>query len=146
MGRIVRLRDKAMGRIITPITVSSLFEPGREITCEAVVDTGAYCLTLPAAWKDRLGPTPMVETVDAELADRQVVSGELRAPLRIQIAGFRPIAGEVLFIEMPPDDKGNYAPLIGYITLEQSRAAVDMVEHRLRPIPRVDLKRALRAA
>src|SRR5438552_12663703 len=23
--------------------------------CDAVVDTGAYCLTLPAAWKDALG-------------------------------------------------------------------------------------------
>ncbi len=41
-------------------------------------DTGPYCLTLPAAWKDALGTVPMVERVDAELADRRVVSGELR--------------------------------------------------------------------
>jgi len=32
------------------------------------------------------------------------------------------------------------------MTLEQSRIAVDMVGHRLHRIPRVDLKRALRAA
>jgi hypothetical protein len=47
---------------------------------------------------------------------------------------------------MPLDDEGNYVPLIGYMTLEGARVAVDMVAHRLRRIPRVDLKRARRAA
>jgi hypothetical protein len=87
----------------------------------------------------------MVERVDAELADRRVVTGELRQPLKIQIDDFPPAAGEVLFIDVPPED-GGYLPLIGYMTLEQSRIAVDMVAHCLRRIPRVDLKQALCAA
>ncbi len=146
MTFIVRRHEALMGRIIVPVTVTSLFEPGRELRFDAVVDTGAYCLTLPAAWKDALGAVPMVERVDAELADGRVVSGELRQPLKIQIDDFPPAAGEVLFIDMPPEEGGRYLPLLGYMTLEQSRIAVDMVGHRLHRIPRVDLKRALRAA
>src|SRR6266481_429135 len=50
---------------------------------------------------DAHGAVPIVERVDAELADRRVVSGELRQPLKIQIDDFPPAAGEVLFIDMP---------------------------------------------
>jgi predicted aspartyl protease len=146
MEFIVRGREAPMGRIIVLVTVASLFEPGRQLRFDAVVDTGAYCLTLPAAWKEALGSVPIVENVQAELADRRVVSGELRQPLRIQIDDFPPAAGEVLFVDVTPDEVGGYMPLIGYMTLEQSRVAVDMVAHRLHRIPRVDLKRVLRAA
>ena len=44
-----------MGRIVTTVTAGNLVEPGYELRCDALVDTGAYCLTLPAAWKERLG-------------------------------------------------------------------------------------------
>ncbi len=47
---------------------------------------------------------------------------------------------------MAPEESGRYLPPIGYMTLEQSRIAVDMVGHRVHRIQRVDLKRALRAA
>jgi hypothetical protein len=40
---------------------------------------------------------------------------------------------------MQPQD-GGYEPLVGYIVLEQSRAAVDMVGHRLVPVKHFDLK------
>lgn len=43
------------------------------------------------------------------------------------------------FVEMNPAD-GEYEPLIGYIVLEQSQAAVDMLGHRLVPIKHTDLK------
>ncbi len=33
-----------------------------------------------------------------------------------------------------------YEPLIGYIVLEQSRAAVDMIGHRLLHVKKMDLK------
>src|SRR5262249_1427953 len=36
-------------------------------------------------------------------------------------------------------ERGRYEPLIGYITLEQSRPGVDMVGHRLVRLPHVDL-------
>jgi hypothetical protein len=35
---------------------------------------------------------------------------------------------------------GGCEPLLGYIILEQSRAAVDMVGHRLVPVKYMDLK------
>ena len=46
---------------------------------------------------------------------------------------------EVAFVEMKPAD-GEYEPLIGYIVLEQSQAAVDMLGHRLVKIKHMDLK------
>ena len=46
---------------------------------------------------------------------------------------------EVFFSDMRPED-GVYEPLIGYIILEQSEAAVDMLGHRLIHVKRMDLK------
>jgi hypothetical protein len=40
---------------------------------------------------------------------------------------------------MKPED-GIYEPLIGYIILEQSQAAVDRVGHRLLHVKKMDLK------
>jgi hypothetical protein len=57
----------------------------------------------------------------------------------MQIEGFRPIFNEVAFVEMKRAD-GDCEPLIGYIVLEQSQAAVDMLGHRLVPIKHRDLK------
>ena len=67
------------------------------------------------------------------------MTGEVCGPVRIQIEGFPPIFGEVLFVEMHPVD-GIYEPLIGYIVLEQSQAGVDMLGHRLIPVKHMDLK------
>jgi hypothetical protein len=35
---------------------------------------------------------------------------------------------------------GRYEPLLGYVMLEKSKAAVDMVGHRLVPLKHLDLK------
>jgi len=129
-----------VGRIVTSVTVGNIIEAGRAIRCDALVDTGAYCLTLPAAWKTRLGLLPMSRVVEAELADHRIVPGEVCGPVRIQIDGFDAIAGEVLFLDMEAEN-GRYEPLIGYITLEQARLVVDLVGHRLVRLPHVDLKR-----
>jgi hypothetical protein len=59
--------------------------------------------------------------------------------VRIQIEGFRPIYNEVLFVDVIPES-GEYEPLIGYVILEQSQAAVDMPGHPLMPVKSVDLK------
>ena len=128
-----------MGRIAVPITIANLNCPEKNIRCDALVDTGASHLTLPAAWRERLGDLQELGVVDLETATQKTVQGLVCAPVRIQLEGFRPIATEVLFIEMEPED-GQYEPLIGYIVLEQSLAAVDMVGHRLVHVKRLDLK------
>lgn len=59
--------------------------------------------------------------------------------MEIQIEGFEPVYGEVLFLDMHPAD-GIYEPLLGYIVLEQSQAAVDMLGLRLVHVKKTDLK------
>jgi hypothetical protein len=74
-----------------------------------------------------------------ETATQAVVEGNICGPVQIQIEGFEPIFSEVVFVDMQPDD-GIYEPLLGYIVLEQSQAAVDMVRHRLIRVKHLDLK------
>jgi predicted aspartyl protease len=128
-----------MGRIVTPVTIKNAIDASNSLRCEALVDTGAAYLTLPIAWKERLGALEQVRTVEVEIATQEVIEGAICGPVRIELEGFAPIFGEVLFVDMAPRD-GVYEPLIGYITLEQSQAAVDMVGHRLVHVKRVDLK------
>jgi len=128
-----------MGRIITSVTVGNFSEPEREIRFDALIDTGAYCLTLPRAWRDRLGALAVSRAVELVTADRRVLSGEICGPVAIRIEGFDMIAGEVLFVEMELEG-GRYEPLVGYVTLEQSGIAVDVVHHRLLRVPHLDLK------
>ena len=129
-----------MGRIVTSIRIENLSDPSRTLRCDALVDTGAALLVLPSAWRDRLGELPMRQTVELETATQETVQGEVCGPVKIQIEGFRAVSGEVLFVDMKPED-GIYEPLIGYIILEQSQAGVDMLGHRLVPIKHMDLKK-----
>jgi predicted aspartyl protease len=130
-----------MGRIQTSVAVSNPAEPGHEIVCDALVDTGAFCLTLPSSWKNRLGTLPLSRTVEVETADQRVVRAEVAGPVVIRIERFDAFAGEVLFLDMEPVD-GRVEPLLGYVTLEQAGLVVDMVGHRLVRLPRLDLKAA----
>ena len=128
-----------MGRILTPVTVANFAAPEWNLHFDALVDTGAYCLTLPAVWKEKLGPLAQSVPVRVEMADHRVFEGELCGPVAVTIDGFGTAHGDVLFIDMEPED-GRYEPLLGYITLEQARIAVDMVGHRLVRLPHVDVK------
>jgi predicted aspartyl protease len=128
-----------MGRIATPITIANLNHPEKCIRCDALVDTGASHLTLPAAWKERLGDLQEFGIVELETATQKTVKVVVCAPVQVQIEGFRSIVTEVLFVEMEPED-GRYEPLVGYIVLEQCQAAVDMFGHRLVHVKRLDLK------
>ena len=128
-----------MGRIVTTVRIASLQEADKEIICDALVDTGASYMVLPSAWRVRLGVLEEIATVPLETATQETVEGKICGPVRIQIEGFRPIYNEVLFIEMSPEN-GKYEALIGYVILEQSQAAVDMLGHRLIPVKRMDLK------
>ncbi|MBI3272914.1 MAG: aspartyl protease family protein [Planctomycetes bacterium] len=127
-----------MGRIFAPVRVANALDRTRELTCDALVDTGAAPLVLPSAWKDRLGLAP-VRTLQVETADGRVLDAQAFGPVWIQLEGFDPIFNEVVFIDMASRE-GSCEPLLGYIVLEQSRAAVDPVGHRLVPVKYVDLK------
>lgn len=74
-----------------------------------------------------------------QTATQHVVTGELCGPAKIQVEGFRAVYNEVLFVEMQPAD-GFYEPLLGYLVLEQSGAAVDILGHRLLHVKYMDLK------
>jgi len=91
-----------MGEVVVEVTVTN----GRDLTrtkrFEALVDTGAYGLVLPLAWKDDLGELEAVATVDLETADQRLIEADVWGPVWIQIEGFRRINSEVIFVEMEP--------------------------------------------
>lgn len=128
-----------MGRIVASVKIENITDPSTSLRCDALVDTGASFMVLPSAWKERLGDLEVIRKVELETATQDTVTGGVCGPVRIQIEGFPPIFGEVLFVEMNPVD-GIYEPLIGYIVLEQSQAGVDMLGHRLIPVKHMDLK------
>ena len=127
-----------MGRIVASVKIENLAEADKKIRCDALVDTGASYMVLPNAWRDRLGELDEIATVPLETTIQTTVEGTICGPVRIQVEGFRPIYNEVLFVAMTPED-GEYEPLLGYIVLEQSQAAVDTLGHRLIHVKRMDL-------
>ncbi len=128
-----------MGRIVASVDLSNAMQSDRSLKIDALVDTGAGYLTLPLAWKDRLGTFGSETEVELHIATQEVVEGIVCGPVRIEVEGFRAIYNEVLFVEMHPDN-GKYEPLVGYIVLEQSGIAVDMVGQRLLPVRYIDAK------
>ena len=129
-----------MGPIVVETTIENGADPNSKIVCDALVDAGAAYLTLPNAWRTRLGDLTTFATVEVETADQSVVSGDICGPLMLRFGGFRPVLAEALFIDMAPAD-GRYEALIGYIPLEQAQAVVDLAGHRLAKVDHVDLKR-----
>ena len=71
-----------MGEVVVEVTVTN----GRDLTrtkrFEALVDTGAYGLVLPLAWKDELGELEAVATVDLETADQRLIEADVWPPVR----------------------------------------------------------------
>jgi predicted aspartyl protease len=102
-----------MGRITTPVTIRNAMDPSKSMECDALVDTGASHLTLPSAWRERLGDLELARTVELETATQEVVEGEICGPVRVELEGFPPISTEVLFVDMTPAD-GRYEPLVGW--------------------------------
>ena len=130
-----------MGRIVAKTTVTNLFDDSKSIQCGMLVDTGAGALILPASWKARLGEFGRSEPVELQLANQEVVRGEACWPVEIKIDGFRPISNEVIFLDCLHEED-DFEPLLGYVILEQSQAAVDMLRHRLVPVRYIDMKQA----
>ncbi|MBA3314404.1 MAG: hypothetical protein H0T47_14095 [Planctomycetaceae bacterium] len=130
MFRKVLPRPPEMGRLLVNVTVSNATDPSMTLDCEALVDTGASHLVLPAAWKPRLGKLETVRILYPETATQETVRGEICGPIRLEVEGFGPIFTEVMFINMHPTD-GRYEPMLGYTPLEQIPVTVDMARHRL---------------
>ncbi|MCK4340358.1 MAG: hypothetical protein KAY37_01375 [Phycisphaerae bacterium] len=129
-----------MGRIVTQVKLANFADPNRTLSLSVLVDTGAAYITLPNAWRESLGEVEQLAEIEVEMADQSVKKGVVCGPLRVKIGEFRPIMAEVVFLDMQPDEDGEYEPLLGYIALEQAGAAVDMLGHRLVHVKRVDLK------
>jgi predicted aspartyl protease len=132
-------QERKVGRVSVKVKIRNLFEPDHVLACDALVDTGSAYMVLPQAWKNNLGNLPTVRHVECETATQQLVNAEVCGPVEIRLEGFEPIYGEVLFLDMEPED-GVYEPLVGYIVLEQAQAAVDMLGHRLIHVKKSDLK------
>lgn len=128
-----------MGRIVAHVRIANLLDPEKHLECDALVDTGAAYLVLPKAWQPRLGELRVIRQINCETATQQLVKAPVCGPVEIQVEGFDPVYGEVLFLDMHPAD-GTYEPLLGYIVLEQCQAAVDMLGLRLVHVKKTDLK------
>ena len=128
-----------MGRIIAQTTVTNRQDDDKSIQCGMPVDTGAGPLILPATWKERLGRFLRTEPVELPLANQEDVRGEVCGPVEIEIDGFRPVWNEVVFLAAE-NGAEEVEPLLGHVVLEQAQAAVDMLGHRLVPVPYMDLK------
>ena len=131
-----------MGRIITSAEVHNVAEPRHGRRIDFLVDTGASHLVLPTAWKDQFGEFEVEEDIETELANQGVAPATLCGPARIRIEGFRIVHGDIVFMHMEEEERGRYEPLLGYIPLEQSGVAVDMIGHRLVPVRYFDMKAA----
>ncbi|MBI4556295.1 MAG: hypothetical protein HY706_01810 [Candidatus Hydrogenedentes bacterium] len=129
-----------MGRIVAQVKMANLTDPNKTLSLSALVDTGAAYITLPNVWRQKLGEMEQLAEIEVEMADQSLKKGLVCGPVRARIGEFRPIMAEVLFLEMQPNEEGEYEPLIGYIALEQAGAAVDMLGHRLVHVKRTDLK------
>ena len=128
-----------MGRILTQVRVANYFEPDKSLELTVLVDTGASHLTLPKAWQSKLGELRQLREVESITATQESATGSVCGPVEIQIEGFQPISGEVLFLDMQPRN-GSYEPLLGYLPLEATNVAVDMLGQRLVAVKFTDLK------
>lgn len=129
-----------MGRIVTQVKVSNFTDATKSIEIDALVDTGASYLTLPSAWKDRLGGLEKIQDVEVQTPTGEIRKAEIYGAVRIKVANFREVIDEVLFLEMDADEDGEFEPLVGYVVLEKIPVAVDMLGHRLVKVRALDLK------
>jgi len=129
-----------MRRIITQIKIANFSDSSKAIEIDALVDTGASYLTLPSAWKKRLGDLKKIEDVEVEMGTGEIRKAEIYAAVSIKVANFREVVSEVLFIDMEKNEDGEYEPLVGYLVLEAIPVAVDMLGHRLVKVRALDLK------
>lgn len=129
-----------MGRIIAQTSITNRFDEDKSVQCGMLVDTGVGALILPKSWKSRFGRFQSSEPALLQLENQEVIQGESCAPVEIKIEGFRGVWNEVIFLHSESGNEEDFEPLLGYVILEQAQAAVDMLGHRLVPVPYIDMK------
>ena len=75
-----------MGRVGVSACIENGIDPSFRIHSDALVDTGATYLTLPAAWRERLGRLTHLDTVSVEVAPQAVVRGDICGPVLLRMA------------------------------------------------------------
>ncbi|MFQ5641086.1 MAG: hypothetical protein ACE5IR_24170 [bacterium] len=71
-----------MGRIVSHVKVTNLFEKKSVITCDSLVDTGTAYMVLPTAWKKRIGKIDTIRHIDCETATQEIIKSEVCGPYR----------------------------------------------------------------
>ena len=128
-----------MGRIIASVAIVNLLDTSKRLRFDALVDTGASHLVLPKIWRERFGALPVARFERVKFGALSVANVEICGPVKIQIEGFRPICGEVVFFDMP-SETGSVEPLLGSLPLVASQAGVDATGNRLSRVNYLDLK------
>ena len=116
--------ERKVGTFTHPITLHSDDRSVAE-TVDALVDTGATFLTMPADLLDRLGVEPF-QSVTLRLANGEVERRRI-GEVRVQLDGQERTAVCVFGESSAP-------PIIGAVTLQSFPLIVDTVEHRLAPV------------
>ncbi len=130
-----------MGKIITQVKITNVMDKSQSLEFSAVVDTGASHLTLPMAWRKHFTEMDFREDSLAEIADGSTVEGELAGPFLVEVGdGLSRSHGDIFFMEMQPNERGDCEPLLGHLPLQYGRLGVDMVNHRLFKVKYVDCK------
>ena len=119
-----------LGRIVTKVTLNQPGRGAKRFEFEGFVDTGADHLVLPMEWKKYFPNLQTERLVKFITAEQRHSVGHLCGPLQIELDGFDPIWGEVLFIAMEPFH-GKFEPLVGHLVLQSCQAIVDMKCHQL---------------
>lgn len=131
MPRKVLPRPHEMGRMKVPVRVTHVADGRSTAEFEALIDTGASHLTLPTAWKDRFPGIKVARSSEAETATGASVAVEICGPVAIEVGDFDPIYSEVMFLDMTPNETGDYEPLLGHLPLQSIPVTIDLKRDRL---------------
>lgn len=117
-----------MGKVITKVRLTSLFDPTKTLELEAVIDTGATMLVLPRNIIEGLALRKMREA-RVRYANNETRLKEIYGVVTVEIEGR---AGEFNVLAEAEGSK----PLVGQIVLEQLDLVVDPTTRTVIPNPR----------
>lgn len=117
-----------MGRVTAKVKLTNVFEPGKTVEVEALIDTGAMMLVLPQDIVDELGLRKFREATVRYANNKTEVKpvyGVVTAELKCRAGEFDVLA-----------ESEGCQPLVGQILLEQLDLIVDPGTRSVIPNPR----------